>query len=485
MYFIRRALKYLKKKKGKTLLLGIIFIVIANFVLAGMLVQNATQKAQEETRISIGAGINYTFDWDGVFEAIEKGTFKYDAIGGIKRAMMQGALVSEDITKNGAPSYKNVKTATGSKYVKSYSAGVSTEVILEDINAFSQVSDSDSNAFEARFFLASSPAMLLGENAKLVSGSLPTEAEMESGDNVILIEKTVADLNSIKAGDKLKLQISIYNYNNIELDYKVAGIYSTTEQGDQRMAQKGGMSVLPQNRIYIPLESMRNIGFSEEELDNILLSNVYIDLDDPLNVESYKNDMENRINMGFGMLDANDDMYNNLVGPLSTLGSISSILVVIISLNGALIIGLITALSINERKEEFGILLAVGEGKFKIVSQLVLEVVIIALITFTLSTFTASFIGKTIGEKVLSSGILESQQEETNDWSMLAKKAQKGFNDIKELPDKKETIDVSLETSVIIKLLIIGLLMAIISTIIPSLYVMRFNPKQILINRSS
>jgi putative ABC transport system permease protein len=319
----------------------------------------------------------------------------------------------------------------------------------------------------------------------LLSGSLPTEAEMESGDNVILIEKTVADLNSIKAGDKLKLQISIYNYNNIELDYKVAGIYSTTEQGDQRMAQKGGMSVLPQNRIYIPLESMRNIGFSEEELDNILLSNVYIDLDDPLNIERYKNDMESRINMGFGMLDANDDMYNNLVGPLGTLGSISSILVVIISLNGALIIGLITALSINERKEEFGILLAVGEGKFKIVSQLVLEVVIIALITFTLSTFTASFIGKTIGEKVLSSGILESQQEETNDWSMLAKKAQKGFNDIKELPDKKETIDVSLETSVIIKLLIIGLLMAIISTIIPSLYVMRFNPKQILINRSS
>ncbi len=53
-------------------MLGIIFLIIANFVLAGLLVYDATVKAQEQTRISIGANINYQLAIEGLLEDNQK-----------------------------------------------------------------------------------------------------------------------------------------------------------------------------------------------------------------------------------------------------------------------------------------------------------------------------------------------------------------------------------------------------------------------------
>lgn len=483
MYFIKRAFKYLKNKKGKTLLLGIIFLVIANFVLAGLLVQNASTKAQDRTRISIGAEVAYVIDWEEYSNDWERGVLDYDEAVSIKTAAGQGVTSSDMFTERGAPTYTNFMEVVDSDYVKSYDVGVSFEVIAEGLNQYTlDAGNGGTGNFDVKLFAVSEPNDFVDGSAELKSGRYAAMEEISGGANVVLIEENVAQLNNLRLGDTFSVSVSILDYQNVVIDYEVIGIYKTFEEIDQRIARKGGSSLLPQNRFYIPFSALNTIGLDKSEIDNLVLTSNIIKLKDPMDVEAFKNGAEYKINLKYGRLDANDALYNSLMGPIESLGYISRILVIIIAVAGALIIGLITALTVNERKEEIGILLAVGENKIKIVSQFVLEVVIIAVLAFTLSTFTGSYIGENISDAVLKSDILETQESDIPDKG-------KGFSDnqknVKDITAEEAAMDISLNTAVLIQLFGLGLLLSVVSTIIPSLYVMRFNPKQILTNRDS
>ena len=59
MYLFNRAFAYIKKQKAKTALLLVLFVIIANIVLAGLSIQNATEVAKILTRQEIGADVIY------------------------------------------------------------------------------------------------------------------------------------------------------------------------------------------------------------------------------------------------------------------------------------------------------------------------------------------------------------------------------------------------------------------------------------------
>lgn len=495
MYFIKRALKYLRNKKGKTLLLGIIFLVIANFVLAGLLVQNASKKAQDQTRISIGADINYIMNYDGLMNDVERGVLDYEELVDMKTAMGQGVVHSTKFTEGGAPTYSNFIKVVDSEYVENYDMGISYEVSTEDLRQYTldtsaQNSGSGTTAFDVKLFVASEPKVFTDENAELVSGRYASTEEINSGSNVILIEENIAQLNSLRLGDTLTLSTSILEYQDVDIDYEIIGIYRSLEEINTRIAAKGGNSLLPQNRFYIPFNALQSIGMEKSEIDNILITSNVISLKDPLYIDAFKQEARGKIELKYGRLDANDALYSRLMGPIESLGYISKILVVIIAVAGALIIGLITALTVNERQEEIGILLAVGESKLKIVSQFVLEVTLMALIAFTLSSFTGSYLGENISDAVLGSELLQ-KQDSANTGKVYKGKAYnaKGYSDkqknVQDIIKNEATVDISLNVTVLFQLLSLGLLLSVLSTVIPSLYVMRFNPKQILSNRSS
>ncbi len=487
MYFMKRALKYLKNKKGKTLLLGFIFLVIANFVLAGLLVQNASKKAQEQTRISIGADVNFIMNWDELLNDMNRGVLDRDELGNMKGEVVHSNILSE----GGGPTYKNFMEIVDSDYVESYDVSVSFEVISEGLRQYTLDTNSGSTmngngaVFDVKLFSAAEPRDFTDGTAELTSGRFATREEIDSGLNVILIEENIAELNNLRLGDTFSVSASILDYQNVDIDYEIVGIYRTFEVVDQRMVGKGGDSLLSQNRFYIPFNALQSIGMEKSEIDDILVTSNVISLKDPLNIDAFKEEAEQKIEIKYGRLDANDALYNNLMGPIESLGNISGILVVIIAVAGALIIGLITALTVNERKEEIGILLAVGESKLKIVSQFVLEVTIIAVIAFALSSFTGSYLGENISKAVLDSELLETQDSSYDGKAYNKGSYSKDQKNVQDIIAKESTVDISLNPTVLLQLLGLGLSLSVLSTVIPSLYVMRFNPKQILTNRNS
>lgn len=492
MYFIKRAFKYLKNKMGRTILLGVIFLVIANFVLAGLLVQNASEQAQTNTRNSIGSDINYAIDWQGIYEDVAKGVFDRKEAAVFKTMVSSGIVYNENFEAQGAPTYKNIMIAVDSDYVESYDISLSFSLSGDGLSSYvldTQQANSGTT-FQAKTFVVEVPSDFTDEESVLLEGRYASAAEIENGANVVMIEENVADINNIGLGDIITLEASLLEHEQQEVEYEIIGIYETSAEVDARGSN------LPQNVLYVPYNTISSFGLTDDELNNLVATPNVIKLSDPENTDAFLMEVESKVNLVYGSLTTNDALYESIIGPIKSLGEISSILVVIIAAAGALIIGLITALTVNERKEEIGILLAVGEKKLKIVSQFIIEVIAIALIAFVLSTFTGTYIGNRLSEGILESDILQTQevqventrvgqigQSATGSKSGNVTSGTKNFSNTKEV--EQAEVDISLSLSVLLQLFGLGLLLSAVSTMLPALYVMRFNPKQILTNKSS
>jgi putative ABC transport system permease protein len=484
MYLFTRAFAYIRKQAAKTFLLLVLFLVIGNIVLAGLSVQYAANAAKTLTRQEIGTDITYTLNNQQVRSDTQKGVIETTA------------SVS---TLSGAPTYANLLKIVNSDYVATVDAIATYEVTSDTLTPYTYVSTNtdtgdgpgmgrpgdfvpgsytSSGDFSFKTFTTVSPTDFTSETSTLTSGRLATQTEIDSGALVAIIEKTLADSNALKVGDTLALTPTMSGFTTTPITYTIIGIYTTSSTIDDRMARMIGSSLLPQNQIYTPLLSLKTIGYTSEQLDATVLSSAVIKLKDPANLSLFKTEAASKVTLTYGILDANDRLYNQLAGPIESLGSVSTTLVWIVAIAGAAILALITALTVNQRKNEIGILLAVGESKLRIIAQFVVEVAAIAVVAFTLSIFTGTYIGKYISQQTLSNyGTSEIENQGGPRIPGSGLPTQNNPTNI-----TTPSIDVSLNGIVLIELFAAGLLITIVSVIIPALYVTRFNPKQILTN---
>ena len=110
-----------------------------------------------------------------------------------------------------------------------------------------------------------------------------------------------------------------------------------------------------------------------------------------------------------------------------------------------------------------------------------------AVIGFTLSIFSGSLIAGKVGEVVLDYQITESGVDQESDDFI--------GNDYISIWDNDYTTDITLDDLVgeynvsispliIAEIYIVGLGIVLVSTFIPSMMIMRFNPKKILMNQN-
>lgn len=482
MYLFQRAFSYIRKQKAKTVLLLVLFFIIANIVLAGLSIQNASEAAKILTRQEIGADVIYSTNISKLNTDIKNG-------------VIDTTVKKESL--DGVPLYSNFSLLLSSEYIESYDAISSYEVTTTNLSPFVYTTTetttstgggggrskailgtyTGSGDLSFRTFTRTEPSDFVDGVSILMEGRFASQDEIDNGSLVVILEETLANLNGIQVGDYLSLTPTVEGFNTNALDYEVIGIYQTTEAEDDRTASMVSSSLLTQNRMYTPFNTLKTIGYSDEQLNSVLLDKGVITLNDPLNVNSFMTSIEGRLNLVYGIVSANDAVYEELAGPIDTLGQMSSVLVWIVVIAGAMILSLITALTINQRKNEIGILLAIGESKTKIVSQFIVEVVAIALIAFTLSTFSGLSIGKAISDVTLASFISQNDVTETYSTGIGRQASTVTAEEIGPVE-----MNIQFDPFVLAQFFAAGILISMISVAIPALYVTRFNPKQILTN---
>ena len=136
---------------------------------------------------------------------------------------------------------------------------------------------------------------------------------------------------------------------------------------------------------------------------------------------------------------------------------------------------MILALTIRNRYYEIGILLSLGQSKRKIILQQFIEIAMIAALAFLLSLGTGKLTSNII------SGMLTSQNEETVTDNGFQKGGRVDFNKAFETP--KQELDVSLTSETIGYLALTTGLICIVSTMIPTIYILRSTPREILMKK--
>lgn len=182
-------------------------------------------------------------------------------------------------------------------------------------------------------------------------------------------------------------------------------------------------------------------------------------------------------------LTTNDQVYQQMVGPIENVASFSKNVVYLVSIAGAVILGLIVMMSIRERKYEMGVLMAIGEKRWKLIGQFLTEILIVAVIAIGIASVTGSLVANQLGNQLLSQQVssADDSQQQTSGWGGGEMPRGGGlFGQHSSGADVISTMQVNVSLNDLLTLGGIGVAIAVIATLLPSVSVMRLHPKTIL-----
>ncbi|MES5896678.1 MULTISPECIES: ABC transporter permease [Bacillus cereus group] len=471
MNFIKRAILSMKKRIGTSLILMAVFLIVTNLVLAGFTIQNASKKAADAARKKLGADVTLGLDFDKLGQqARETGEMPKPPKLNTKEA---DQLAKSKHVKDYNYITNNFGIADGFKLVGASEGEGKGKGNVAMVGGSGSGSEIDMNS---SLMIEGVRKTLLQESfkngkSKIVDGKPITEQMQDQ--NVALMEKRLAEQNNLKVGDKVKVQSGDKKET---LEVEIIGIYETNEQP---MGQNPPPMMNPANKLYMPYSTLKKLETDEGMSSSIQV--VYL-LNDPQDIDAFKEEAKKSdIDFNYFKLDAQDSLYKQMIGPIENIASTSQMIIYMVSIAGAIILGLIIMLSIKARRKEMGILLSIGEKKWKLMAQFVVEVVCIAILALGLSLTTGAKVSQFVGNNLLSSEIATASEEKDNSQNGSVMMVGAGGTPQNQNEDPIDKIDVSVTGEDVGKMGGIGLAIAILATLLPALSILRLNPKQILL----
>ncbi len=525
MNFINRALKNVTRKMSKSLLLGLTFFLIGNFVIVGLGVSSAADNAKILARQKMRAVVEYSVDHEKMWEATkdfteEESTEFYEnnpveiTLDKIKEIQQDPRVKVVNAIGNHqmySKSFENVLVGneennnSGGTYFETDEFGNTVEYehiepnISLKTNAFDNMIEFEDGIY------------------KIIEGRMYTQEDIDNMSPVCLITDKLAEMNNLSIGDTVTLETmelrSLEYYEgatveDITIEMEIIGIFDNSEELDPSDPEYDWMSphMSPDN-IVLTTESYINssklkleimafdsgkleypdIEYYQDEANRPSLesmsykSNIIILLSDPLDVDAFVKDYTATSESEYLVFDANNETFLKLSKPLDTLSIFSNIIIWLVIINAIVIITLVTALTLKTREYEIGVLLSLGVSKTKVVAQFFVELAIVAVIGFTLAVMSGSMIASSVGNAVLDFQVATADVEidEDNDYNYYAETDY--FTEVS-LEDITSKYEVTISPWIIAQIYVAGLGMVLISILIPSLMIMRFNPKKILLN---
>lgn len=349
----KRAFFYVVRKKGKSLTLFLLLLLVTVAVMAGTSIRNGTGKAASNLRETIGASFTMSGNLSSLkFEADEAG-YATEKIPVPTQAVIQ-ILSMEGIKAYNAEQHSYVQ-AEGINYLSgmengSLSANTETSYQTDFVNGILELS-------EGRHITAED------KGAVLVSDKLAEENNLGVGSELIL--KSATDGKQEKA-----LVVGIYSSDS-KMEYDDDTIFSTHDifwklsgQGKETAAYAGNVT------FYVN---------DPEKLDDIVTLAKQI----------------NSIQWDDYFIRINESEYQAVSYQLQTLEKLTGILIFIIVTVSVVITALILMMRVRNRIHEAGILLSIGTSSAGIAMQFICEMLMIALPVFVVSPILGCFlIGK-------------------------------------------------------------------------------------------
>ncbi|EAC3745724.1 ABC transporter permease [Listeria monocytogenes] len=497
MNFFKRAWLSMKARKGRSVLQLIIFTVVCVLILSGFTIQSAADKASELAREQLGGTVTLTVDREKQMQAMRDEAASSNSSSTESKPQFE----SSPIDVSDANELAKLNHVASYNYYSSTQALASGFDPIESSGDTSSSSDETSTTTETQGPGGGQGGPQMVDADLSISGLLDsaTSTDFEAGTseltngvaitsadkdkNVAMVEENLAKENDWKVGDSFTVTSSD---GNTKVTLKIVGIYKTTDSGSD-MAQNFSF-LNPYNKVYVPYTVANTIKGSDYK--NTVDSAVYT-MDDAANISAFEKEAKkvDSIDWDTFKLDANDTLYQQMIGPINSVASFSKNVVYIVSIAGALILGLLVMMQVRDRKYEMGVLLAIGEKRGKLIAQFFVEILIVALVSFGLAAASSHYVAQLAGNQLLA-----QQNSSTTETTTTTENRGPGgsgqgggpggfgqsVSNLTKNTEQIKELDIQVTLEDMLKMGGIGIGIAFISVLLPAALVLRMNPKTIL-----
>ena len=345
MNVLKRAFLYDTRKKGKSLTLFLLFALITLFVTISFSVLSATKAAATNLRETVGA--SFTLRGKPMEFSANGADFSFIPIS------QQDIDLIADSTEIKTYNAQQSATATASGF------------ILPSGMPSGTISANTSSAWNRNFTRG---ILTLAEGRHIT-----TEDQ-----HVALVSRELAEENELNIGDELSFKDPVATV-------KIIGIY----ESDASMEFDTDTIFTDHNTYWALMES--ETGTYSGRVDFFIT--------DPARLETVMEQIKRDVPLRWEdyTLNADTAEYDAIAYQLSTIGRLTTLLIVSAITVSMIVLFLILAMRIRGRVHEVGVLLAVGVAKRNIIAQFLVETTAILLLTFLFSCPVSYFAAMQIG----------------------------------------------------------------------------------------
>ena len=431
MLTLKYALRNVSRSKGRSILIGIIIVIIAFSVCIGLCIRQSAADAKEAALEDLTITAQISVDRQAAMEAGRGGMPPGE--GGFDRDAMRDAMGSElsldEMLKYAeAESVENFyytmsASVNGSGKLEAYSTSSSDDSESESNNPGNPFGGMgggmDFNMGDFTLTGYSSDAAMtdfVDGTCTITDGSVFEEGTSEA---VCIISDELAEYNSLEVGDTIKIASTDDEDETYKLE--IVGIYNNSQSSAQAgggmmgmmgmMGGKGGMGFSdPANSIYCSYNTLAAI---TEKYDSIRgrLEGTYVVGD----VDAYESFVKEVEELGLSdeyTVSSNDlTAYEQSARPLENLAKFAGYFLVVILLIGAIILIVLNIFATRERKYEIGVMTAIGMKKKQVAKLFLSEILVITLVGVIIGGTIGAVTSVPVTNALLSSQVAMQQEQ--------------------------------------------------------------------------
>lgn len=504
---LKRSWLSIKRKLGRTVILTLIFFMMANLVLAAFIIKSAVSAQMDYAKSTLGGTVSIRADMGAIRENQEvemaKGGDPSEMFKEMKRPGVDVATANEI-------------ASTYTDYVKDYSYELSTSANANnletvetkgpggDMGGFGGMMGGPNFSQQTSDSTLDADIAISGVNAYAYIDGVENETITvkdgnyfdENSNDAVMISYEFAELNSLKVGDSLKLK-NIYIEKEIPLT--VIGIYDSAEERADA------------NTIYMNVETAAKF-LSEDDYNSgnydVANANFYMTNSDK--AEEFVDKInEEFVELAENNLKATVDTseYDSIAGSIESVGGFADTILIIVVVAAIIIVTLIVTINVKDRRYEIGVLMSLGASKKNIIGQIITELLIVGTLGFAIASVTGTVFAGALGDMILEDQTTASNEQAERNFGrpgaeMGGMPSGKGGNtrgggpsmpdfadgampNMKEVmqagrEDKKVELNINAEPVDYLLLFVTGYFVIILALIVPSVSIMRYQPKEIL-----
>lgn len=517
MNFYKRSITSILRRPAKMILLLLLVFILGTAATGAIVVRNAFENTSVNLRVKMPAIVTTYFDFNSFNNTVDDRYSTHELPASFFRERVD---------------VEHVHLLNALHYVENFNYVIKDFYHIFDLQGYiPNFSEYEWDPFfDVFLFFGSSSAELVhiqNEMVTLTSGRQFEEADLFINDHylpVAIISEALANKNNLTIGSTFIIP-KIVNYliedprfgdhfreeniyEIIESEFEIIGLFTLPdlivipENEEQEMKIWDQMSRL--NTIYVPNWSLEEIMKKARDANKSMISSIGAEMDpdiarimqqrdsevqpifiltDPMLFDDFKQAAEEILPEFYSVVDMSGS-FRNIEVAMENLQEIANFVMYFSIMAITLILSLLITLFLHDRRHEMGIYLSIGEKKSKIIAQILIEVIGTAVIGITLAVFAGTMISGAVARIMLENELIEQYSNQTTEfWFDPGAVA---FNDIgiprvQMTPDEMlEAFEVSLGVEVLILFYLVGLVVTAIATLVPVLYVVRLNPKKVL-----